>query len=128
MSVIAKTANELGKALKDDTQEICIEGDIENRVIRIRATGKVAWLIAIGAIGCAVTAIIITGGSGGSSSLVTVPSAAAFFGTAAGVLGAGAATAAIAISVAAGGVGALTKLRKDYRIEKRQGKTVLVRK
>lgn len=128
MSTSASTPEELGKAIKADTPEIEIEGNLEKKVLRIRATGKVAWVIAIGAVGCAVAAIIATAGSGGTSSFVTVPGAAAAFGTAAGVLGAGAATAAIAISVAAGGVGALTKLRKDYKVEKRGGKTILVKK
>jgi hypothetical protein len=128
MSTSASTPDELGKAIRNDAPEIEIEGDFEKKIIRIRATGKVAWVIAIGAVGCAVAAIIATAGSGGTSSAVTVPGAAAAFGTAAGVLGAGPATAAIAISVSAGGVGALTKLRKEYKVEKRNEKTVLVKK
>jgi hypothetical protein len=126
MSVTAATPEELGKALKSDASEI--EGNLEKKVLRIRATGKVAWAVAIGGIVCAVVAIIATTVSGGTSSFVTVPGAAVAFATAAAVLGAGAATAAIAIAVAAGGVASLGKLRRSYRVEKRDGKMILVKK
>jgi hypothetical protein len=129
MSTVARTQKELGEALKSNASEIVIEGKLsDGRVIKIRAVGPVAWAVAIGGIGISVAAIIVSVGSGGSSSFVTVPGAVVGFATAAGVLGVGAAATAIAISVAAGGVGALTKLRQDYRIEKRNGKTILIRK
>jgi hypothetical protein len=129
MSTTVTTPEELGKALKNGASEIELEGKLaDGRVVKLRAVGPVAWAIAIGGIGVAVVAIIVTAGSGGTSSFASVPGAAAGFATATGVLGASAAATAIAVSVAAGGIGALKKLRKDYKVEKRNGKTVLVKK
>lgn len=128
MSVTATTPEELSRALKSDAQEIAIEGDFVRKVIRIRATGKVAWAVAIGAIVCVVYAIIATVGSGGTSPLATVP--ASFFGftAATGVLGVAAAKAAVSIAVAAGGVAALSKLRKYKEVSRSDNRLVLKRR
>ena len=118
MSVTVSTAKELGEAIKQAKDEIILEGDIKRHTLRIRATGKAAWIIAFGAIGVAVTAVIVTTGSGGTA-------APAFGGGAGGI---SAVTAAIGIAVAAGGVGALTTFRQKYRLEKTGNLTKLVRK
>ncbi len=62
--VTAENEQELGEALKNDTDTIVIEGDLAKKVVRIRATGKVAWAIAIGAIAIAVGIAIASGGAG----------------------------------------------------------------
>lgn len=59
----------------------------------------------------------------GTSALVSAAAAPA----AIAVLGTGATVTAIGIAVAAGGVGALNSLR-NYKLEKRDGKTVLIKK
>lgn len=41
MSVNCKTSEELGKAIKNQEEFIEIEGDLRNKVIRIKAAGKV---------------------------------------------------------------------------------------
>ena len=51
------TTEELGKALKEERDEICIEGDLAQKVVKIYATGKVSWFIAVGAISVAVATI-----------------------------------------------------------------------
>ena len=110
MAVSVNDSKGLGKALKDNEGEIIIEGDLKNKVLRIKATGKVAWAIAIGAIGFAVAAAIAapaTGGTSGIAASLVAPAAVPVLG--------GATTTAIGIAVTAGGVGALNKLRK-YKI------------
>ena len=129
--VTVKTPKELGKALKGKADEILIEGDLKKKVIRI--TGKVAWLVAIGAIAAAVAAIIASGG------LALVPGAAlatpAIWGSGAalaapavGILGFPTTVAAISIAIAAGGVGVLNKLRKYKVVERGENRLVLRRK
>jgi hypothetical protein len=107
--VYVRTDEELGEALKNQADTIIIEGDLAKKVIRIRAVGAVAWVIAIGAIGVVVLSILLAGPSLGTSSagLAAAPAAVS-------ILGAGATSTAIAVAVAAGGVAALNRLR-GYR-------------
>lgn len=115
---------ELGKALKEEKDTIEIEGDLKNKVIKIKGTGKIAWGIAIAAIAISVAAILASLPSGGTSNAVHFVTAP----VAVGILGASATTAAISIAVAAGGIGALKKLR-DYKItEQSANRLVLKRK
>lgn len=123
MAVNVNDTKGLGKALKDNKDEIIIEGDLKNKVLRIKATGKVAWAIAIGAIGVAVVAILLTIETGGTSSIA----AAAVAPAAVSVLGVETTIAAIGIAVVAGGVGALNKLRK-YKIVENDDKKLILKK
>ncbi|WP_417552066.1 hypothetical protein [Marinomonas fungiae] len=117
------TSEELGKALKSETNTIIIEGDLAKKVIRIKATGAVAWGIAFAAIGVAVVGVLATPLSGGSSLAVSGLTATG----AASILGASTTTSAIAIAVAAGGASSLNKLRKYKIIDKSDHKVTLVR-
>lgn len=119
-----KTAEELGKAIKDGEDTIEIEGDLAKKTIKLRATGKVAWAVALGAIGIAVVAAILAIPSGGLSA----PEGAVGLAAATSVLGGPAALTAIAIAVAAGGVGALTKLRKYKEIRRTDNYLLLERR
>lgn len=111
---------ELGEALKNEQDTIEIEGDLKKKVLRIKATGKVAWAVAIGAIG---VAVFIALGSGG-----TAAPASGFIGIGAvSVLGLSAATSSVAIAIAAGGVGALNTLRK-YKIVSDSGDKLVLSK
>ena len=122
------TEKELGEALKNNQDTIEIEGDLANKVIRIKATGAVAWGVCIGCVAVAVTFIVVTFGSGGTTAPVTVPTAAVSLGAAAAVWGLPTALAATGIAAAGGGVIVLNKLRK-YRLEKKSDtKIVLHRK
>jgi len=105
---------ELGEALKTQQDTIEIEGDLAKKVIRIKATGAVAWGVAIGAIAVAVVAILTSPATGGAHGVICAGLTAP---VAVGILGGGAATAAIAVAVAAGGIGALNRLR-SYKMEK----------
>jgi len=118
---------ELGKALKEERDEIEIEGDLVKKVIKIRVTGKVAWGACFTALGVAVAAAIATTATGGTSAPISgLVAAPALAGTTA-ILGTGATVSAIAIAVAAGGVGALNKLR-EYDMEKISDTKVLLHK
>lgn len=123
MDARVTSAKELGEALKAGADTIEIEGDLSKRVLRIKATGKVAWGIAIGAIVVAVVAILAAPAGGGVPALAsafTAPAAAA-------VLGVPTTVAAISIAVAAGGVAALNSLRK-YKIVSKNGDKLVIKK
>lgn len=125
LSVSCKTSEEFAKAVKNNEEVIIIEGDLKNHVLRIKATGKVAWGVCFGALAVAIVALlaspgaaVVTGGPGGAA-LVAGGVAAA--GVAATTLGS-AATTAIAIGVAAGGAGILNRLRDKYKIVEKNDK------
>ncbi|OSZ45865.1 hypothetical protein BVZ31_00565 [Alcaligenes faecalis] len=115
-----RSEKELGEALKNDQDTIEIEGDLQKKVLRIKATGSVAWLIAIGAIAIAVAVTLGTGGVGAPVSGVVGAGAVT-------VLGLPTALSAVSIAVAAGGSGALNSLRKYKIVSNSGGKLVLSR-
>lgn len=121
MSVSVKDTKGLGSALKNNEDEIIIEGNLKNKVIRIKATGKVAWIVAIGAIGVVVVAELATLATGGISYVTDAFVAP----VAVGILGGPTTLAAVSISIAAGGVGSLNKLRKYKIVEKTDNRVVL---
>lgn len=118
---VIRTEKELGQALKSGQDEIVIEGDLVNKSIKLRATGKIAWVVAIGAIGLAV------GISVSSAGLATPVGGVVASAGAVSVLGISTTSAAISIAVAAGGVGALNSLRK-YKEVSREGNRLVLRK
>lgn len=131
---VISTSKELGQAIKEEKETIEIEGDLVAKVIKIKATGKVAWGVAAAALGIGVFAIVHTphatvatapvGGVGGAisfgSSLVSTGVAGAILGPAA--------ITAFSIAVAAGGMGALNKLRQYKIVNKTEGHLTLKRK
>ncbi|MDG5853126.1 hypothetical protein [Clostridium beijerinckii] len=123
MAKIVRDSKGLGEALKNSESEIIIEGDLKNKVVRIKAKGAVAWVIAIGAIGIAVAATLVAPITGGTSEVASLAAAPA----AISVLGVSTATAAVGIAVAAGGIGALNDLR-DYRIIENNDKRLVLRR
>lgn len=104
-----KTEDQLGKALKEGKDIIEIEGDLVNKVIKIKATGNIAWAVAITAIALAVLALLISGG-------VSAPASGIVGFSAVSILGLPTTLSAISIAVAAGGVGVLNSLR-EYEIQ-----------
>ncbi len=118
---------ELGKALNEDKDTIEIEGNLAAKVIRIKATGKVSWAVAIGAIAVAILAIVLIPTSGGVSAPVSVLTATPSFVVASSVLGTQAAVSAVSIAVAGGGVGTLKKLRK-YKLEKIDNNKIILKR
>ena len=53
--VTVRTAKELGQALKSNEHYIYVEGDLKNKIIRIKAVGKIAWILAIGSLATAIS-------------------------------------------------------------------------
>lgn len=126
MRNILKVANEkeLAEAVKNNEEKIEIEGDLARKTIKIKATGKIAWLVAIGAIGVAVIAILSAPATAGGGALVSGAVAPA----AVGILGFSTTATAISIAIAGGGVAVLNKLR-GYSLEKiSDDKVVLTKK
>lgn len=118
------TEEELGEALKRNADTIEISGDLSKKIIRIRATGNVAWAIAIAAIGIAIYGVVsapITGGTSGIAAGFVAPAAV-------GILGGTVTYSAIAIAIAAGGVGALISLRKYKEVSRTSSSLILKRK
>lgn len=111
------TEKELGEALKNDQDIIEIEGDLKNKVLKIKATGKVAWGACIVSITVAVAAAVVIISTGGTATPVAGPLAGITLGVAAPTLGMSTAITATGIAIAGGGIGALNKLRK-YKVEK----------
>jgi len=93
------------------------------KVIRIKATGKVCWVVAIGAIGIVVLSILAVPATGGISTIKGVIAAP----VAVTILGGSTTIAAVSIAVAAGGIGALNKLRKYKIAERGDDKLILKR-
>lgn len=132
---VVKTSKELGQAIKAEKETIEIEGDLAAKVIRIKATGKVAWGVAAAALGIGVFAIVhtphatvATAPAGGVGGAISFTGGAVSTGAAGAILGPAAITA-LTIAVAAGGIGALTTLRNKYKItNKSKGHVVLKKK
>jgi hypothetical protein len=88
-----QTITDLVEAVVQKQSTIEITGDLSKGIIKIKATGDVAWVIAIGAL-AATAALII--GSGGSAAVIAATTA----GAAIAVLGYRAAMMAIEMIVA----------------------------
>ena len=123
-----KTEEELAKAVNNNENYIEIEGDLSNKVFRIKAVGSVPWIVAIGSIVVATVAVI-------SLSKISQPKAgfmasgigAATAGGAVAILGLAATTSAIKIAVAGGAIGVLKKLR-NYKMEKISDTKLILKK
>lgn len=123
-----KTAKEVGDAIKRNESQICIEGDLASKVLRIHATGVVAWGVCIGALGIAIAATVMSMIPDPAEPLELAASAVSL-GCAATVLGPSVAATAVGIGIAAGGVGALSTLRNNYKVVSNEpGKLVLHKK
>jgi hypothetical protein len=123
------TEKELGEALKDGVDEIEIKGDLSKKTIKLRATGNLAWAVALGFLGIAAYATYVTLGTGGASTPATGPALLVVAPTAVAILGLPATVSAVAIAVAAGGTQALTRLRNYEEVSKSEtGDTLILRK
>lgn len=107
MAVTVTTPSQLGEALKDDTEEIEIVGELKTDVIKIKDTSDMQWKVAIGAI-VASAGLVITG--------LGLPLAILSGGAAVAIIGPAATGAAIKMGVAAGDPRAVQKLR-EYSME-----------
>jgi len=127
-----RTAKELGVALKKNESYIYVEGDLKNKIIKIKLAGKLAWVVAGGAIAAAVAlyiatpaATVATAGAGG---LVSFTGSATAATAAVTILGLPATVVAITIAVTAGGYASLSSLRDEYEIVKKESNGILLKK
>lgn len=110
-------AQELGRAIESNQNEITVEGDLAKKIIRIKATGKVAWVIAGGAVAIGVIAIMnmpvaaSTGPTGLIAESVVLGTTAI---GAVSILGVSATITAVSIGVGARNKKVLDKLRNNY--------------
>lgn len=129
---------ELGKALHEEKDSIEIEGDLANKVIRIKATGKVAWGVLIGSLAAAIPLVIVTVTSAGTATPATVPAVMGIMAPSIATMGAGATYSAVSIAagaaIAAGGVSAIPAAKsalgmlRKYKLTKKNNGITLTRK
>jgi len=127
MASKVRTEKEFAEAIKRGEDTIEVEGNLADKTIRIRATGNVAWAVAIGAVGIAFYSAVKMRPSATGTNLDVKH---AFFPVIAGagavsVLGVEVASSAIALAVAAGGVGVLKTIRGYRQISVEKGRLVL---
>lgn len=127
------TAVELGNAIKNGEDEIIILGDLSAKVIKIKATGKVAWILAYSAVSVAITAVLTSPslllGAAGLVAEGTLVSLASTLATSAvAVWGLGTTVQAIAIGVGAKNTKVLRKLKDNYEIVQNGSSQVIIRK
>ena len=106
---------ELAKAKRDKEDMIEIVGKLGDAVVKIKATGAIAFAALGGAVALAMTG-------------VGAPAAAVTAFAAVGTIGLSATTGAIALAVAAGGTAILTSLRDDYDIVEHNSKHVVLKR
>ena len=122
-----KSEKELGQALKDGKPTIEIEGDLAKKVLKIKATGNVAWGVCIGAIAVAVIAVSATVASGGTATPAAMAAVAAMAPPTVAILGVPVTVSAVLIAVAGGSIDVLNRLRKYEIVKKTDSKIVLKR-
>lgn len=129
MANICKKPNELSNAIKNQEDEIIIEGDLAKKVWRIKITGKVAWGFCAASLAAAITFFITT-----PASLAAPPAAVMHFisgnvATAAAATTLGTAVVpAVVIGVCAGGIGVLNTLRDKYKIVEKDDKHIKLKR
>lgn len=130
MRISVSTPEELGKAIKENEDEIEILGDIEAEVRKIITLPKAHWVVAVGAISTTVFSVLTTGDIGISRSPITIRGTAFSLAPIAGILllGEGAFLSAVSMAIAGGGVDALSKLRNRYEFLEPSGKAMLIMK
>lgn len=127
------TAKEIGAAIQRRESAFIVEGDVANKIIRIKLVGPLAWAVCGVSLGGAIAlylatpvAAVTTAPVAGAGGTLSFTGASALAGTAAAT-GLGTATiTAIILGIAGGGIGAVTTLRSKYKIaEKSKGRIVL---
>ena len=119
------TEKELSQCIQNGVDRIEIEGDLANKTLKIKATGKVAWAVAFGAIGVAIIAVMTL-----PASSTTGPAGPVAEGLIASGAAAGAVTElGLPATIAVKNKSVLTKLRDSYdSVEKSNNRIVLKKK
>jgi len=108
------TEEEFAKAMKDDTvDEVEITGSMKDKMLKVRARGKITWGIVAGSFAVAGAVILTSPTTGGLSSILSLPALA----PAVGVLGTTLVAFLVKLIIAFGSIGILTQLRDGIIIE-----------
>lgn len=123
-------AQELGKAIKNGQDEITIEGSLKDQIIKIKATGKVAWVVALGVIGVAVVAIMTMPAAAptGAGFIADGAIVASTASAAVAVLGLTTTIAAVSICLGAKNKRVLETLYNDYKIVEKTSRYIKISK
>ena len=124
--VVCKTLKELGKAIKNNEDEIYLEITIGEIVLKIRAVGKVAWAVCAVALTVSIASIVATVAVPPAAPAAAIPEGAAAV-AAVSILGS-AAIPAVSIGVAAGGIGGLVALREKYKVVEKDDKHIILKR
>lgn len=131
-----KTSKELGIAIKNGENEIKVEGDLQKRVLRIRAVKPALWGIVAASIAAGVTLMLATPAAttatapiAGIGGIISFKGSVILSSTAATILGIKATTVAIGVAIATGGgTAALTKLREKYTVNEKNSQYIILKK
>lgn len=119
--------DELARAVNRGDNSIEITGDLGKKIVRIKATGTAATIVAIGAVAVAMYATISAPAAGPA-----IPVHALIDGGAAslavGVWGIPATIAAVSMAISVRSTDVLKKLRDGYDVEKKGDKYVLTKR
>ena len=128
------TNKELAEALKGNEQYIKVVGDLPAKVRKIKRVRNTAWAIAAGAIATSIALALATPATtvatapvGGIGGAIPFTGSAIAGGAAAALIGA-AAKAALALGIAAGGIGTVNKMRNNYSIHQSGDGYVILKK
>lgn len=115
-AVRVNNEHDLGVALSLLKEEIIVEGDLCDKVIRIKSISDDEWLLIIGSLTAAVTAAVTTAATAGLAAPLVLPATVTGMGSVIAVLGTTATISAVSIGVGGGSVGTLSNLR-SYQME-----------
>lgn len=105
---VATTEEEFADAMKDDTvDEIEVTGSLKDKMLKVRAKGRITWGIVAGCFTVAGAVILTSPSTGGLSSILSLPALA----PAVGILGTTVMAFLIKLIIAFGSIGILTQLR-----------------
>lgn len=127
----AQTLAELIKMILSGENSIEIEGSLSEKVLRIKSSGVATWglllllLIAVVKVPAIISAFKM--GSPAADTAKTMMKGFSKSNIVISSIGIDATIFAISMAVSTGGLSAIHKLRKNYSIERREGRTFLVK-
>lgn len=107
---------DLGIALSLKKEEIIVEGNLADKVIKIKSVSDDEWLLIIGALTTTVTAAVTAAATAGLAAPLVLPATVTGMGSVVAVLGTATSVSAVTIGVGGGSVSVLLELR-NYQME-----------
>lgn len=131
-----KSSKELGLAIKNGENEIKVEGDLQKRILRIRAIRPALWGIVAASVAAGVTLLLATPAvTAATAPVAGIGGAISFKGSviassaAATILGVNSTIVAIGVTIGAGGgTAALVKLREQYVVREKNSQYIILKK